>query len=267
MKTYSKIFKTKLQEQLHYKGSYISGVLCQIGFGFMHILLYLAFFENGVPQDFSIPQMVTYVWLGQAFFAMFHYGDNCKKHISNEIVTGNVCYQLIKPINLYNLWLAEVWFTGVSMAIVRCIPLLIFAAVLPAGFGLTLPTSTPAFILFVISIILGSLLIAVIKMFAYIMILYTLDPRGVFNITYSLCGFLAGLVIPIPLFPASIQKIFDFLPFRYVGDLPYKIYIGYIPIYTALWQIGIQIIWIVSLFIIGKLILNAKSKKLVVQGG
>lgn len=267
MKTYSTIFKIKLQEQLHYKGSYISGVLCQIGFGFMHILLYLAFFENGVPQDFSVSQMVTYVWLTQAFFAMFHYGDSCKKHISNEIVSGNVCYQLIKPINLYNLWLAEVWFTGISMALVRCIPLLLFASILPGGYGLVLPVSILAFVLFLLSLILGSLLIAVIKMFAYILVLYTLDPRGVFNITYSLFGFLAGLVIPIPLFPSNIQRAFDFLPFRYVGDLPYKIYIGYISIPTALWQIAIQIVWIVSLFVIGKLILNQKSKELVVQGG
>ena len=104
-------------------------------------------------------------------------------------------------------------------------------------------------------------------MFAYIIVLYTLDPRGVFNITYSLFGFLGGLVIPIPLFPEFMQNIFNFLPFRYVGDLPYKIYIGYTPISTALWQIGIQIIWIIGLYTIGKLILTSKSKKLVVQGG
>lgn len=267
MRVYGRIFKTKLLEQLHYKGSYISGVICQIAFGFMHILLYMAFFENGVPQDFSLPQMVTYVWLGQAFFTMFHYGDSCKKQISFEIVNGNVCYQLIKPINLYNLWLGEVWFTGISMAIVRCLPLLIFASLLPLGFGLSLPVSFLAFVLFIISIIFGSLLIAVIKMFAYILVLYTLDPRGVFNITYSLFGFLGGLVIPIPLFPEFMQNIFNFLPFRYVGDLPYKIYIGYTPISTALWQIGIQIIWIIGLYTIGKLILTSKSKKLVVQGG
>ena len=267
MRVYRRIFKTKLLEQLHYKGSYISGVICQIAFGLMYIMLYMAFFENGVPQDFSLSQMVAYVWLGQAFFAMFHYGDNCKKRISFEIVNGNICYQLIKPINLYDMWLGEVWFTGISMALVRSIPLLIFASILPYGLGLSLPVSIIAFVLFLISLILGSLLISVIKMFAYIAVLYTLDPRGIFNITYSLFGFLGGLIIPIPLFPESMQKVFNYMPFRYVGDLPYKIYIGYTPIYTALFQILIQAIWIVVLYLVGKLILNQKSKKLVVQGG
>ena len=267
MRVYGRIFKTKILEQLHYKSAYISGILCQVCFGIMHVFLYVAFYENGVPQNFSLNQMITYLWLTQAFFAMFHYGDSCKKAISFEIVSGNVCYQLLKPINLYNLWLAEVWFTGVSMALVRCIPLRLFAIIIPGGRGRSLPVSIFAFLLFLVSIVLSSLLIAIIKMFAYIMVLYTLDPRGVFNITYSLCGFLGGMIIPLPLFPDYIQKIFYFLPFRYVGDLPFRIYIGDTHIQSAIIQIGIQIVWIISLYFVGKLILNKKSQKLVVQGG
>lgn len=267
MRVYGRIFKTKILEQLHYKSSYISGIICQLCFGLMHILLYVAFYENGVPQDFSLNQMITYVWLTQAFFAMFYYGDFCKKAISFEIVSGNVCYQLLKPINLYNLWLAEVWFTGVSMAMVRCVPLLLLAIIIPGGLGISLPVSIFAFLLFIISAVLSSLLIAIIKMFAYILVLYTLDPRGVFNITHSVCGFLGGMIIPIPLFPDYIQKIFYFLPFRYVSDLPFRIYIGNTPIQSAMIQIGIQVAWIIGLYFWGKLILNKKSQKLVVQGG
>lgn len=267
MRVYRRLFKTNLMEELQYKGSYISGVICQIAFGLMYILLYTAFFEQGVPQDFALSQMVSYVWLGQAFFAMFNYGDLCKKQITGEIMSGNVGYQLIKPINLYDLWLGHVWFAGVTKAIVRCAPLLTFAFLLPSGFGLSLPVTFLNFLLFALSLIFGSLLIAVIKMFAYILSLYTLDARGVFAIIYSIFGFLGGLIIPLPLLPQGIQTVLNCLPFRYVADLPYRIYIGNVDLLTALWQVGIQALWIVALLIIGRVVLTKKSQKLVVQGG
>ncbi len=267
MRTFGKIFKTNMLEEIQYKGAYISGIICQFAFGFMYIILYMAFFEGGVPQDFSHSQMVSYVWLGQAFFAMFTYFDLNKNEITNPIVNGNVSYQLIKPLNLYDYWLKQVLSKSITKTIVRSIPLILITSLLPAGFGLGLPVSLPAFLLFLLSAMLGCILIATIKMLAYLMVLYTLDSKGVFALALSIFGFLGGSVIPIPLFPESIQNILNFLPFRYVSDLPYRIYIGNVDLTTSLWQIGVQILWIVGLYVIGKILLNRKSKKLVVQGG
>lgn len=267
MRTFGKIFKTNMLEELQYKGAYISGIICQFAFGFMYIILYMAFFENGVPQDFNLNQMVSYIWLGQAFFAMFSYFDLNKTEITQPIINGNVSYQLIKPINIYDYWIKQVITRSITKAIVRSIPLLTITFLLPAGFGLGLPVSILNFLLFAISLVLGCVLMATIKMFAYILVLYTLDAKGVFALIGSVFGFLGGAIIPIPLLPKSLQNILNFMPFRYVSDLPYRIYIGNTDLTTALWQIGVQALWIVLLFIIGRIVLNRKSKKLVVQGG
>lgn len=267
MRTFRKIFKTNMMEELQYKGAYISGVLCQFAFGFMYIILYMAFFENGVPQDFNLTQMVSYVWLGQAFFAMFSYSDVNKNEITYPILNGNVCYQLIKPLNLYDYWFKQILTRSITKTIVRAIPLLVITFLLPAGYGLGLPVSIWNFLLFAISLVLGCILMATIKMFIYLLVLYTMDAKGVFSLIYAIFGFLGGSIIPLPLLPQSLQNILNFMPFRYVSDLPYRIYIGNIDITTSLWQIGIQVLWIILLFIVGKLLLNRKSKKLVVQGG
>ena len=267
MRVFKKIFKTNMLEELQYKGAYISGIICQFAFGFMYIMLYKAFFENGVPQDFSHSQMISYVWLGQAFFALFNYSDLNKNDITRPIVNGNVCYQLVKPLNLYDFWLSQVISKSIAKTVVRCVPLIIVTMLLPESWRLSLPVSPLAFLLFVISLIFGCLLIAVIKMIIYLLVLYTLDAKGVFSLTLAIFGFLGGSVIPIPLFPKIIQNILNFLPFRYVADLPYRIYIGNIPIATALWQIGIQIVWFVGIYFIGKALLHKKSKKIEVQGG
>lgn len=267
MRTFRKIFKTNMLEELQYKGAYISGVICQFAFGFMYILLYQAFFEAGVPQDFNTAQMVSYVWLGQAFFAMFSYFDLNKNEITRPIINGNVSYQLIKPVNIYDFWIKQVITRSITKTIVRSIPLLTIAFLLPAGFGLGLPVSIWNFLLFAISVVFGCLLMATIKMFAYIFVLYTLDAKGVFALVMSIFGFLGGSIIPIPLLPQSLQNILNFMPFRYVSDLPYRIYIGNLDLTTCLWQIGVQVVWIVALYLLGKFLLNKKSKKLVVQGG
>lgn len=267
MRTFGKIFKVNMLEELQYKGSYISGIICQFAFGFMYIFLYLAFFESGVPQNFDAIQMASYVWLGQAFFAMFSYSDLNKNDITHPIINGNVSYQLIKPVNLYDLWFSQVLSKGISKTIVRSIPLLIITMLIPSGYGLSLPATLLNFALFVVALVLGCLLMTAIKMFAYLFTLYTLDAKGVFAMIYAIFGFLGGAIIPIPLLPQTIQNILNFMPFRYVSDLAFRAYIGNLDITTILWQIGVQIAWILGLVVLGRVLLTKKSKKLVVQGG
>ena len=81
-------------------------------------------------------------------------------------------------------------------------------------------------------------------------------------------GFLlAGAIVPIPMMPQSVQAILNYFPFRYVSDLPYRIYIGNINGLDAVIQICIQVCWTIGLIIVGKIVMNKKLKKLVVQGG
>ena len=78
---------------------------------------------------------------------------------------------------------------------------------------------------------------------------------------------LSGLVIPIPFFPNFLQKICNILPFRYVSDFPFRLYVGTVSLNNGLEGIVIQLIWIIILFIIGKILMNNALKKTVVQGG
>lgn len=172
MRTYKKIFKITLLEELQYKATYISGIVCQIAFGFIYIFLYSAFLESGVAQDFSAKQMVNYIWLGQAFFAMFCYADTCRERITKDIITGNVSYQMIKPMNIYTYWFGFAWLTSASKALVRCIPLLAVACLMPHPYNLTLPASLSSFLMFLLALLLGSILITAIKMIAYYLTLY-----------------------------------------------------------------------------------------------
>ena len=267
MKIFGKFLKINILEEMQYKATFISGIICQFAFGFMYLFLYIAFFENGVPQNFNQSQMASYIWLGQAFFAMFNYGDLCKKEISQPIMTGNVSYQLLKPINIYDHWYWQTLAKAVAKMLLRFFPIVLVASLLPSGFNLSLPASWGHFGVFALSLVLGCMLMAAVKMIIYTISAYALDAKGVFAICYAIFGFLGGSLIPLPMLPVSIQKVLNFFPFRYISDLPYRVYIGNLTIKESLIQTAIQAAWLVVLVVVCRIILTRKSRKMIVQGG
>ena len=123
------------------------------------------------------------------------------------------------------------------------------------------------FVLFLISAVIGAFLIASINTASYIIVLYTLSPSGVFSFMVAVASFLAGQYVPIPMLPKSVANVLNFFPFRYVSDLPFRIYIGNINGIAALAQIGIQLVWLAVIILLSKLVMSKKINKLVVQGG
>lgn len=265
MSSYFGIFKMQFKGELQYRAKALSGILTQFFWGIMYICLYSAFMKNGTVNGFTLTQMTSYVWLGQAFFAIRFIGIG--KNVGSEITSGNVCYKFVKPLNIYNLWYAE--YTGEKLAstLLRFGPILLVALLLPNGASLSLPVSFVAFILFLVSLILGLLIAVALSMFSVNLIFKTLSVKGSTGIVTALCGLLGGAYIPLPLLPMSLQKVLNYLPFRFVSDLPFRIYIGNIQTKEALILIGISFAWLIILILIGKILMKQSLKKTVIQGG
>ncbi len=266
MRTFGSILKMNVKQQFQYRAAAFSGTITQLFFGFMQISLFTAFLVQG-KSDFTIPQMATYIWLQQAFYTLYKYWDACKFEISAKIVNGDIAYQLIRPMSLYNYWYQNVFSKSLGQMLIRAIPLVCIVVWLPAGYGLMLPVSIENFLMFLVSAAIGAFLIASINVVSYIITLYTLSPAGVFSFMVAVASFLAGQYVPIPMLPDSVARVLDFFPFRYVSDLPFRIYIGNINGTDALFQIAVQIVWLVAIVCISKFVMARKINKLVVQGG
>ena len=251
--------------ELQYRVKALSGVVTQIFWGLMYIYLYTAFMGGKVIEGFSIEQMITYVWLGQAFLVIrfLELPKNCAK----EIESGNICYKFVRPINLYNLWYAEHLGYKLSATILRCLPLIVFASIMPSNIRIMPPTSFTAFILFLIAIIVGILLTSAISMIIVYLTFKTLSARGTVTICNTVCGILGGLYIPLVFMPQSIQNILNYLPFRFSLDLPARIYIGNISPLDGVKFIGIAFAWLIVITLIGKILISRASKNAVIQGG
>lgn len=267
MKVYRSLFKLRVYHGLQYRVAALAGMATQFFWGAIYIMIFMAFYgANDTVNGFSISQLISYVWLQQAFLAFIALWLR-DAELFELIQSGNIAYELCRPLNIYSFWYTKLLAQRLSSAALRFLPILVVALLLPAPYKLSFPVSVEAFLLFVVTLLLGVALNVVISMFIYISVFITLSPTGSLLLFGVVGEFLSGLVIPLPLMPDWLRGIVEFLPFRYVADLPLRIYSGNIPVDQAFNSIGMQIFWIIVLALFGNYLMQKALKHLVVQGG
>ena len=267
MKSYLSYFKLKFKTGLQYRAAALAGMSTQFFFGFVYVSVYIAFYETGGDNlPMNLKELVSYVWLGQSFFALIFmwYKD---KEILGMIKSGNIAYELCRPQDLYFMWASKILGERLSQTTLRFLPVVLVSIILPSPYNLSLTTNISVILLFILSMILSSILMTSLVLLYHVICLFTLDEKGIVNIFMVMSDVLSGLVIPIPFFPKYLQNISNILPFRYIGDFPFRLYVGNISINEGLTGILIQIIWIIILVIIGRFIIKKALKKAVIQGG
>ena len=267
MKSYLSYFKLRFLTGLQYREAAIAGVFTQIFFGLVFIMVYLAFFESDSSNaPMTLEQTINYLWLNQVLFSLVYmwYKD---KDIFGIIKNGNISYELCRPLKLYWMWYSKIISQRLAAVLLRCIPALVVALILPHPYGLGMPENFLTFIVFLFTLIISTLLMTSIVTFYHVLGMFTLDDKGVTAIVLSVADILSGVTVPIPFFPKFLQVISSYLPFQYVSDLPFRIYISHIPLNEAWLGIIVQIIWTIILITGGILLSKKALKKAVIQGG
>ncbi|MDF2485428.1 MAG: transporter permease [Herbinix sp.] len=264
---YASLFRIKFIAGLQYRAAAAAGVATQFAWGIMGILLYKAFYEAS-PDAFpmSFQALSSYLWLQQAFLALFM-GWIFENEIFQQITEGGIAYELCRPMDLYHMWFCRSMANRLSKAVLRCMPILIFAAFLPVPYGIGMPASVVAGVGFLITAILGFLVVIAYSMLIYIATFYTYTPTGVRMVSISVVEFLGGAVIPLPFLPEGIRKVVELLPFASMQNIPLRIYSGDITGMEMFAKAGLQLFWIIALVWIGKRLIGVALKRVVVQGG
>ena len=267
MKQYLSFFRIRFTAGLQYRAAAWAGIATQFAWGGLTVLMFRAFYNTAADSfPMTMEQLSGYIWLQQAFLSMYMtwFFDN---DIFEAITSGGVAYELCRPCDLYTMWFAKNMAIRLSRVVLRCIPVLLFAAFLPAPYGIRLPPSLTAALLFPISMIMGFLVLIAFSMLIYISAFYTVSSTGVRILAASVMEFLAGGVLPIPFFPEAVQPFFNALPFASIQNTPFLIYTGHYAPRDALFSLLLQLFWLVALVLLGRLLMGHATKKVVVQGG
>ena len=265
MKQYLSLFRMRFINGLQYRAAALAGLATQFAWGFMEILAFTAFYRANpyaFPMEFS--HLVSYIWIQQAFLALFApwgVGGNAVE----TIVSGNIAYDLARPMDIYNRWFFETVADRVSRAALRCAPILIVAFIVPPPFRMMLPEDLFQFSMFLVSAPIAMFAVTAYCLIDSISTFYTMSRYNV--IFVILADFLAGGYIPIPFFPEPFKKIAELLPFAAMQNMPLRIYSGDIAGMDAVLGIGLQLFWVTAMLTFGKLLMKRSLKRVVVQGG
>ncbi|MCL2170853.1 MAG: ABC transporter permease, partial [Defluviitaleaceae bacterium] len=220
MKKYLSIFRIHFINTLQYRAAAAAGLSTQFAWGFMLTLSFGAFYRaNPAAFPMALSDTVAIIWIQQAFlalFALWFWDDD----IADSITDGGVVYDLVRPIGLYAKWFAASAAKRCARAVLRCMPILIVALILPPPLRLILPPSLAQFGLFIVSMILGLGVVVSFQMLLYATLFYTISPMGIRLMAVVLGDFLSGGIIPLPFFPDSIRGIVEILPFASMINAP-----------------------------------------------
>ena len=260
---YSAVIGARFRLLLQYRAAALAGFVTQIGWGAIRIMAMEAFYRSTTaPQPMGIEDVVTYIWLGQALLGMLPWNPDTE--IRAMVRSGTVAYELVRPVNLYGYWFSRSFAFRLTPTLMRSVPLIALALLF---FGMQPPASPEALAVWLAATAGALLLSTALTVILSITLMWTVSGDGIHLMVPPLIYFLAGMVIPLPLFPDWAQYILGVLPFRGIFDAPFRLYMGHIPL-TEAWAVLLhQWIWIIALVGLGAWLLSKATRRLVIQGG
>jgi ABC-2 type transport system permease protein len=234
------------------------------------IRIYEAFYRStNRPQPMTFPQVVSYVWLGQALLALLPW--NADTEVKAMVRSGAVAYELCRPIDLYNLWFARAMAWRTAPTILRAMPMAILAMFVLPLIGLDEwrlhPPTLAGGMAFAGAMVCTLLLSCALTTLTNITLMWTVSADGTVVMLTALVTLFSGMVIPLPLFPDWAQPALMAMPFAGLVDLPYRVYVGNIAPGDIPAVILRQLLWTAALVIFGRWLLARGLRRVVVQGG
>lgn len=267
MKKYICFFKLRFATGIQYRMASVAALTTQVIWGLMECLAYQAIAEaSGDRLPMNYASIVTYIWLKEALYALFNTwaADN---DLFGMITDGGIAYELCRPMSIYSMWFSRTVGARIAEAIMRCIPILFCAFLMPKACRMTLPVSPVSFCLFLLTLMLALGITVTFCMLVYMLCFFTISPQGWRMVLTGAVDFLSGKLLPLSFFPKKYLAILELSPFAYMLDVPFRIYSGDLAGGEVYPCIAKQIFWLAALMLLGVVIWKRAEKRIVIQGG
>lgn len=267
MKKYYCFFKLRFATGIQYRMASVTALTTQLIWGLMECLAYKAIAEasgNNLPMRYS--SIVTYIWLKEALLVLFNTwaADN---ELFAMIANGDVSYELCRPVSIYSMWFSRITGARTAEAMMRCIPILLCAFLMPKPYRMSLPADGASFLLFLLTLFLALGITVTFCMFVYMLCFFTISPQGWRMVLTGAVDFFSGNIIPLPFFPKKYLFLLELSPFAYMQNVPFRIYSGELAGGELYQCIVRQVFWMLALMLLGMLLWKRAEKRIVIQGG
>lgn len=215
---------------------------------FMSLTIWTVIF-TGQQQAFGYQpsEMITYIFLTgllQSIVLATVLGS-----LSEDIYTGKISYQLIKPVNIYlYLGVQELADKLKNIGFIILESIILFALFKPQ----VIFPSLEVFLLFLLTAISGAVLMFIILLLFGTIGFWSPDTWGPRFLFYMLLEFTAGKLFPLNIFPNWLQRIIFLTPFPYLSYAQIQIFLGRyagIDIFKTFLFLGVWIVVLGALFL------------------
>jgi ABC-2 type transport system permease protein len=248
-----------------YRMATAAGVFTNTVFGYLraYILIAVAASGGSAATGWDEATLVTFAFITQALLAGT--GAFGESELAERVRTGDVVVDMYRPIDLQAWWLASWLGRSAYTFLARGIPPVLLGAVV---FDLVVPTTVGGWAAFLVSVVLASLIGFALRFCVNLTAFWLLDNRGLDQLVTLVLTFFGGLLLPVVLFPSWLEAVARALPFAAMIQIPAEMFLGrYAGTADVLAALATQLGWFLALGLLGRMMLAAATRKVVIQGG
>ncbi len=263
MKVFLELTKRAFQRHLTYRAATLAGLVTNFVFGLIRAAIFIALYgEREAVEGITIAGALTYTALSQAvigYLSMFSWFE-----LMNAVYSGEVTADLLKPISLFKLWLAQDFGRAMLNLLTRgLVMMLIFELV----FDMIYPETPVQWLGLTASILLSWLISFAWRFLVNLSAFWTPNAIGILRFAFTLSWFFSGFLMPLRLFPEWVIQLSYLTPFPHTINTVVEVHLGLLQGPDLVQALLAQVGWAIVLIILSQLALRAGVKRLVILGG
>lgn len=260
---YSGFARCAVQEQLAYRKSFFMHTVSNLMSILISLFLWKALFaQQSTIQGYDWNQMVLYALIAALVNATMSFG--LELEMGARILDGSIASDLTKPIDFQNMC----FFQAIGQASVEGgMALIVIMAVAVLATDLSSFMVPWRIILFIVSLLLAFLLKFCLVYLGVLMCFFTSNGYGIVYLRQVISDVFSGAMLPLSFYPAWFQRLSEVLPFQASVYLPTQIFLGRIGGSEIIKALVLQVMWVIVMWIVGKLFFRFAIRRITIQGG
>ena len=268
LRMYLPFTRASVQSTLMYSVNIIFFSLSELLYCFVMYYVWLAVFKASDGETFmgfDMMDMVAYLFITNV--TAYLTASSADSIIAEEIKDGSIAMRLLKPVDYHisvlfmDIANPMILFIIVFVPMTACVELYRWSV---TGVLMFQPMNC---LLYLLSTMIAYLISFYMNICFGFLAFYVTNLWGMSIFKKILLKFLSGAVIPLAFMPGIMKTIFSFMPFSSLSYTPVMIYMGKYTGADPVFNLGLQVFWLIVLFLLCKLIWKKAIKRLSVQGG
>jgi ABC-2 type transport system permease protein len=264
VRAYVRLLVAGFRRQSTYRLAALGGLVANTMFGLLKVALLFAAIDasGGELAGYDVGTMSAYIWISQGLLGSVNLTG--RTEISDRIRTGDISVDFLRPLDVHLASITTEVGRALFALIPRGVPAVAIGALLV---GMSMPDSPAGYAVGAVSMVLGIVLSAATVYLVGVCGFWLLETRGVAILYMIVSGFLAGLFVPIAMFPDWLYALATATPFPSMMMYPIDVLSGRVDGIEALGLVALQLGWLVVVLGVGQVATRAGRRRLEVQGG